>query len=224
MIDEFLKCFQSINFCLKLVGLSQDPQDDQRTIFQRLYRRPIFAFCYISNGVEGLAEFFWLLDAVKSKKSFLEITFILPCFTLCVLSLVKSFFILYYAQYSNDLRQRLQTLQSELSSSEPEREAFITHLNGTHISRLNTISKCIHYVMNIGVVLFMSTPLLIMLTQYHSKGEVEYILPLFGIYPFDTQDTKYYICVYIHQALASKYSILLFFLSLLLLLYLCYTY
>lgn len=210
MREEFEKCLKRVNLYLVFLGLSLDNTDDKKSILQRLRNHPIYCTHLISLNAEVIAELLWLVEAIITEKTFLEITYFLPCLTLCILSNFKSFTFLYYAHHINELVNDITLLLNRNSTNE-ERDIYVKKLTAEHVSMLISITSKIGYLIILGLSMFAVGPLFIILPHYYKTGEVKLEMPFIVYYPFNEFAPWIYPFIYIHQVWTGMKLFLLLF-------------
>lgn len=100
MIEQFEQCLNRVNFFWKLIGMSIDYRGDSKTVIGFIRSHKLYTAQFFSLNCENVAQILWVFEAVITGKTFLEITYLIPCLILCFLSVFKSVSILYYAKYN----------------------------------------------------------------------------------------------------------------------------
>ncbi|CAD0198750.1 unnamed protein product [Chrysodeixis includens] len=207
MLEHFHICLKRVNIFLKMMGLSLDMEDSKRTIMQRLKSRPVFAAHIISFNLEVAAEVGWLFNALVTKKSFIEITYFLPCLIFSTVSNFKYISFLYYSHAINDLIKAIEKVQSRVVQSDKERDLFEKKLANDFVTMFLNISNRTVCLIIMGLMMFASISLFIIIPRYYKTGELKLELPFLGHYPFNEFDMRVYPLIYFHQIFAAAEAV-----------------
>ncbi|XP_021191840.3 odorant receptor 4 [Helicoverpa armigera] len=198
MLLQFEKCLKRINIFLKLIGLTLDSADSNRTMVQRLRRHWRCSVHMLSLDIAVFGETIWLIIGLVLGASLWEITYLLPCLTLCLLGNFKVYYFIRHLQHVNEAAMILRNLQSNGKHNEEiEREM------NNWLTFLSSVTKLLLTLTTLGVLAFALGPFLITGSYYLSTGEIKLVLPFLIWYPFDEFDIRIWPVVYLHQLWAA---------------------
>ncbi|KAJ0179416.1 hypothetical protein K1T71_005128 [Dendrolimus kikuchii] len=184
----FEKTIKSVIFYLRLIGLSFVNQNDHR-------RRFFYIYNFFHLNTEVVCEIVWLIVHMTTTGiDFIEVTYIIPCLSLCFLGNVKALLFLYNMEHVKEL---IRILKESFKS----RQSCHVHekLLWKEFRNMNIIAKIILYINISGALGFAIIPWLIFATKYYSTGEIKLVLPFIVSYPFDYTDIRLYLFAYTHQ-------------------------
>ena len=203
MLEQFEKCLKSVNFNLKLLGLSLDSRGKNSTILEVIRSHWFFSALLFSLNLETLTQILWVSEAVITGKSFVEITRLIPCLILCFISNFKTISIVFYAHYNNEFIETMKSLL--LNQTEIEEEnLYKKKVIDTQVLMLTNITRKIRILIIMGLLMFTFTPAFINLSDYLNDYEFKLVMPFVAYYPFNEFDVWIYPWVYIHQVGSGK--------------------
>lgn len=94
---SFETCLERVNTCLKLIGLSIDNDDHNKTILQRMRKHWMYCIHAVSFNLSVTCEIMWLIRSLFVGCTLWEITYFLPCITLSLLGDLKVYFFIRHA-------------------------------------------------------------------------------------------------------------------------------
>ncbi|XP_061729083.1 putative odorant receptor 92a isoform X1 [Cydia pomonella] len=192
LFDESLK---SIDYIFKFVGIYLD-----RTIlntaehiikFRSLY---IINFLWLITDVTG--EILWIIQGARHGKSLIELTYIAPCTTFCILANIKALSLLLNDDKVKQLFKQLRDMENNINIGD---EIVKKKIVAEEKKFLRAVIKALSVVNALTLILFSVSPVLFMGLEYKKSGQIELVLPFLIVYPFNPYDIKYWPFVYMHQ-------------------------
>lgn len=202
MLLQFESCIQRIDTFLKLIGLSIYGDDSNKTMAQRLRKYWVCMIHMVSFNYSVLGEFIWLGRGFVYGTTLWEITYLLPCLTLCLLGNFKTYYFILYKHHANDLIEALRKLESTDSKYDDD---LVGEMQKWIVFLFN-ILKLLLILTIIGVVAFALGPFVITASHYYTAGEIKFFLPFNVWYPFDAFEIRTWPIVYLHQLWSGECS------------------
>nr|CAD31950.1 putative chemosensory receptor 9 [Heliothis virescens] len=199
MVDQFQKCLKSVNLYLKFIGLHLESKDTTKTFIERSRSHRLYFAHFFSLNLEVVAQILWVLEAVITRKSFVEITRLIPCLILTLISDFKTLSLLYYARHNNEFIVTMKSLLLNQKQLEEKETRFREDLIDKHVLMLTSITKKISYLIGMGLLMFALAPAFIIIPHYFKTNEVKLEMPFIAYYPFNEFDSRIYPWVYLHQ-------------------------
>ena len=207
MLLHLEMCLKRVNIVLKLIGLSIDSDDYNKTVLQRIRKHWIYCIHGVSFNLSVICEIMWLVRSLFVGCTLWEITYLMPCITLCFLGDLKVFFFIRHMHRVNELVNLLRTLQSK------EKEDHEQLIGETKIwlTFLSTILKVLLMLIIFGAVAFALGPFFITGSHYVSTGEIKPVLPFIGWYPFNELEIHIWPIIYLTQLWGGEFVFHIFF-------------
>ncbi|XP_061729085.1 putative odorant receptor 92a [Cydia pomonella] len=192
LFDESLK---SIEFLFKYVGIYLD-----RTILNTAEHIIKFRSLYVINflwlNTDVIAEILWIIQGALHGKSLIELTYIVPCTTLCMLANIKTLSLVFNDVKVKQLFEQLRNMENNINIDDEVVKKKIV-VDGKKF--LRAVIKALRVINTLTLILFSVSPLLFMGLEYKKSGQIELVLPFLIVYPFNPYDIKYWPFVYVHQ-------------------------
>ncbi|CAH1635269.1 unnamed protein product [Spodoptera littoralis] len=209
MVEPFQKCLSQVNFFCKLLGMNIDYRGDSETLIQFLRSHKYFIAQFILFNSQNVSQISWVCEAVITGKSFLDVTYMIPCLIFCILSIFKGVSILYYAKYNYEFIVTMKNLLAGLTPSNEEHNIFMKTIIDKHVLMLTIIFKRMVNIVAVCLIMFALGPIFIMLSNYYKTKEVKLELPFIGYYPFNEYDLRIYPFMFLHQWWTSLFATLM---------------
>nr|AIZ00994.1 putative olfactory receptor 9 [Helicoverpa armigera] len=209
MLEQFDRCLKSVNLYLKFLGLHLESKDTNRTFVERSRSHRLYFAHLFSLNLEVVAQVLWVLEAVITGKSFVEITRLIPCLILCLISNFKTLSLLYYGRHNNEFIVTMRSLLLNQMQVEEKEHRFRKNLIDKHVLILTSISKKISYVIVLGLLMFALAPAFIIIPHYFKTDEVKLEMPFIAYYPFNEFDLRIYPWVYFHQVYSAVIAMIM---------------
>lgn len=191
MSDEIIyfdKTIKNVMFYLKLIGLNFENNIDHR-------RRWFYIYNFFHLNVDVGCEIVWLiLHAATTGIEFIEVTYIIPCLSLCFLGNAKALCFLFNMENVRELFLKLKELFKVNEIKHPEKSTVWKELR-----KIGVMTKVLLYFNVSGAIGFALIPWVIFASKYYSTGEIKLSLPFIVSYPFDYTDIRFYPFAYVHQ-------------------------
>ena len=207
MLLHLETCLKRVNIVLKLIGLSIDSDDYNKTVLQRIRKHWIYCIHGVSFNLSVICEIMWLVRSLFVGCTLWEITYLMPCITLCFLGDLKVFFFIQHMHRVNELVNLLRTLQSK---DIEDTEQFVTETK-KWLSFLSTILKILLVLIIFGAVAFALGPFYVTGSHYLSTGEIKLVLPFIAWYPFNELDMQIWPIIYLSQLWGGEFVFQIFF-------------
>ncbi|XP_047023184.1 odorant receptor 4-like isoform X1 [Helicoverpa zea] len=209
MLEQFDKCLRSVNLYLKFLGLHLESKDTNKTFVERSRSHRLYFAHLFSLNLEVVAQVLWVLEAVITGKSFVEITRLIPCLILCLISNFKTLSLLYYGRHNNEFIVTMRSLLLNQMQVEEKEHRVRKNLIDKHVLILTSISKKISYVIVLGLLMFALAPAFIIIPHYFKTDEVKLEMPFIAYYPFNEFDLRIYPWVYFHQVYSAVIAMIM---------------
>ncbi|XP_022829617.1 odorant receptor 4-like [Spodoptera litura] len=200
---HFEECFKRINVFLKLIGLSIDNDDHNKTMVQRLRKHWMCFIHFFSFNILVLGEIIWLIQGLIYGVTLWEITYLTPCLTLCFLGNFKVYFFLRHMHHVSELVKALRQLHSSIK----ETDEGMADEAKKWLLFLTSISNLILLLFILGATAFALGPFVISGSHYYTTGEIKLFVPFLIWYPFDPFDIRIWPFVYLNQLWAAWVAI-----------------
>lgn len=210
MILEFDKYIKKIDTILRLIGMSITREDIALSTFQRLKYHWMCSVNLFIFNIAIIGQLIWLVMGIVTGKSLLQITYLLPCVTLCMVGSIKIFSFIHYVQHIHDVILSLRALDY---STESRAEITGDDLKKIWLKFLNNVYLLLCLLTATGAAAFALGPFVIMASYYYTTGEIKLFLPFILWYPFDEFQIRTWPFVYIHQMWAGKTLAITFLLN-----------
>nr|QEE82741.1 odorant receptor 23 [Conogethes pinicolalis] len=185
-VDQSLK---KIKFLYRLSGMNIEDRD-KNTSEKAVY---MFNFLWILTDIILAIE--WGIVGFVKGLDFIQITHVLPCLNLGMLTEMKT---LYLVLYEKKLKQLLRDLR-DLERIRLPNNSYAKKIADTDAKFLHNLIKVTWTVNFCLMILFNSGPLALMAVKYYLTGKLELFLPFLDVYPFDSYDLKYWPWAYLHE-------------------------
>lgn len=212
---KFENSLKIMRFCLLLSGIKTTTNSRNSTI-------DIFvnSFLYYTNLVVLytviLGEIVWLFQGIQLGSSFVELSLALPLITISFLGTVKSFNI----YLKRDIVREVIDILTDIHPDEITRdiseekvdeiEQNISEedkITNESVAILNTMINFLIVVSWSVLIMFCLAPFIAMAFEYFTKGETIIMYPFAVEYWFDVYDTMLWPVLYLHQVVASEYTV-----------------
>lgn len=195
MYDEV---FKKVNFYLKISGSYIDKEDVNRTAAQRFLTRWFYSFNLVWIVSHLIGEGLWIVQGIRTgSASFVKLTYTIPCVTLCLIGMGKSYFLIKNGDLVNDLITTVKSLQAD--SAKTGKRIGLENETKKRTLILTTILTTNNIVYVTGLIFFAIGPVIISYFMYKSTGDLVMQLPFLSVFPFDETDIRYWPFAYIHQ-------------------------
>lgn len=194
LYDEILK---RVNFYYIPSGAYIDKEDRNRSALKRFLVRRFYCFNLFSTITHLIAEFLWLVNAIKISEKIVKITYTIPSLTLCLLGVAKSYYLVKNGDLVNDLINSVKSLQA--ASAKIGTKAEIEKETKKRTVILNMIYNINNTAYTFGLMVFAVGPVILSWLMYRSTGKLVMQLPFFSVFPFDATDIRFWPFAYIHQ-------------------------
>lgn len=199
MEPQFLNFIKKVDSIFQSCGMSITKEDTNRP-FNRFKYHWTFFFNLLALQYGIFAQIVWIVLAMVEGISLLEITFILPCLTICLLGEFRLGYFIYHIDSINDVINCLKTLEI---ANRPNGK-YSEEEHNVWFNFLKNITNLLRSTSYLGVVGFIGGALVVMVTHYYDSGEVKFVLPFIGWYPFDSFDIHFYPLACVQQILSGK--------------------
>ncbi|KAF9824212.1 hypothetical protein SFRURICE_019892 [Spodoptera frugiperda] len=196
---EFEGYFKRINKFWKLIGLSIDYDDNNTPMVQRLRKHWMCFINFLSFNILVMGEVTWVIRGLMYGVTLWEITYIIPCLSLCYLGNFKVYFILRQMHHVSDLVKTLRHLHGSIKESDEEMKDEAKKW----LLFLITTSNLTLVLFISGAAEFAVSPFVISGSHYYSTGEFKLVLPFIVWYPFDPYDVRIWPFAYFYQLWAA---------------------
>ncbi|XP_013185522.1 odorant receptor 4-like [Amyelois transitella] len=194
----FEKSLDRVNKVLRILGMSLDEKDLDRSYGEILRHRLFFCFNCLWFNNDVILEVAWLIDSLLIGRSVIEITYFLPCLTLCILGDLKTFYFIKHGNEVNDLVKTLRKLQAVSDKVRVFRDEVEEEMI-KQMPKLNFATYSLWCSNAFGLITFAVGPFVLTAMEYQETGVIKLGLPFLVWYPFDPSDIRIWPFTYIHQ-------------------------
>nr|WCC57499.1 odorant receptor 42 [Papilio machaon] len=189
------KTLSRLNFIFLAIGINLEHKKCNR--LTRIRTRCIYIFNFIWLNSDVLCAVLHFTNDLKNGTDMTELTYLAPCAMLSTVGIFKSFFLIIYEDNINDLIDNLRILDEKTNMYTVTVKNNIEKEEGKFVNYVITLLN----IFNIGVVFdFTLTPIIKIVKNYMSSGEIELVLPHKVVYPFDAFDIKYWPFAFFKQS------------------------
>ncbi|KAJ8708315.1 hypothetical protein PYW07_010440 [Mythimna separata] len=168
-----------------------------KTRMDTIKSRTIFIVNFIWMNIDFVGCVVWFITGIVNSKSFVELTFIAPCVTWCFLGTLKSVYVVLREDKVDKLIQVLRDLEiNERNRPKDAEKDAIMKFEHNFVTTVISILNVFYFVLAVMVAL---SPLSLMALNYYTTNELELLLPLLAVYPFDHYNIRYWPWVYLRQ-------------------------
>ncbi|XP_052758285.1 putative odorant receptor 92a [Galleria mellonella] len=179
----FQKYLDRTNKFLNITGMYLKEEDSNRSLIQRLRHRWFYCFNSICFNTAIIGQIGWYIEAIMTDKSITEITYFMPCVTLCFLGNLKAFYFVKYAHYVNGVVDNLKKLQNLSSEKQKYRDDVEEEMLKNGLRIYNMFTYMLVCTNGCGLLSFIIGPLLTMAVYYYTTSKIVYLVPFFIWYP-----------------------------------------
>ncbi|KAJ8708659.1 hypothetical protein PYW08_010041 [Mythimna loreyi] len=192
LIDITVK---KLEFLFRCAGLNI--KSCKKTRMDTIKSRSIFIINFVWMNIDFVGCVVWFFKGIVNSKKFIELTFIAPCVTWCFLSTLKSLYVFLREDDVDKLIQVLKDLEINEKNQPkyPEKDA-IMKFEHKFLTTVISVLNIFYFVLTVMVAI---SPLFVMALVYYTTNELELLLPLLAVYPFDPYDIRYWPWVYLRQ-------------------------
>ncbi|XP_053620270.1 odorant receptor 4 isoform X4 [Plodia interpunctella] len=190
LLDGLLK---NIKFAFTWTGLSLESR--KRNSIDTIKCRSLYIFNFIWLNSDIISAVSWFAEGIENGKTITELTYLFPCTTLSFLASMKS---LYHIKKEDSINQIVDDLRELEANKTGDIKKIEDNIN-KEIHFLNFVTSLLNTLNAMMVLVFTTSPLVLIAVKYIKTGEVELLLPFLDVYPFDPYDMRYYPFLYIKQ-------------------------
>ncbi|CAB3226102.1 unnamed protein product [Arctia plantaginis] len=139
----------------------------------------------------------YVISGIAQKKKLIELSYALPCVTICWLGNTKIVPVIANEKSIDLLINNIRQFETEQKNRPIDLE--VDKIIKEEDDYLNKTIRVLYIFYIVLLASFPFIPLVLMLLKYLETNEVELILPFLVVYPFDAFDIKYYPYVYLRQ-------------------------
>ncbi|XP_052758286.1 putative odorant receptor 92a [Galleria mellonella] len=195
----FEKYLRRTNKLLNITGIHLNEKDSNRSLTQRLRHRWFYCINTIWLYTAIIGQIKWFMEAITTNKGITEITYFMPCITLCFIGYFKAYDFVKYAHCVNEVVDNLRKLQNMSLEKQKYRDEVEKEMLNNILRIYNIFTNLHVYTYFLGLLSFSIGPLLTMAVYYYSTGKIIYMLPFFIWYPLDKTKLINWVIIYIHQ-------------------------
>nr|WCC57632.1 odorant receptor 42 [Papilio polytes] len=189
------KTLRRLNLIFLAIGINLEHKKCNRLTKIRTRCVYFFNLIWLNSDVVGAILHF--MNDLKDGTDLTEMTYLAPCAMLSVVGIFKSFFLIFYEDNINDLIDNLRLLDEKTNKYTVTMKNKIEKDEGKFVNCVITLLN----IFNICVVFdFTFTPIIKIVKNYMSSGEIELVLPHKVVYPFDPFDIKYWPFAFFKQS------------------------
>lgn len=204
--EDFDKSLKISKLTLKMTGLYFGKQKTTWTEYIRNTWFYYFNLQFLYTDIVG--EFIWFFEKFQVGLSFNEVTFLVPCISMCLLGSVKAAYVFINEKHVMHLINRLRELHPQINK--------LQHNDNSAEGKLNKViqdaTKVLNFVVNVlsytNAALYVAvicTPLIIMAVVYYRSGELKLYYPVLVSYPFiNSSDIRVWPFAFVHQTWSGK--------------------
>lgn len=163
----------------------------------------LFVFNFIWLNTDVVGEFYWLIEGVELGKSFLELSYIAPCTTICLLSTAKTLPFFFNQDLFIEIFDKLKTIHPKINGNDQLNDDIKKNVQDS-TKFLNTLIRMHLTSCSVVVLAFCFLPISAMGYTYARTGTSEVIFPFHIKYFFDPYAKNVWPFVYFHQVWSSK--------------------
>lgn len=153
-------------------------------------------------------EVYGVIDCIQTGKSFVELSFNLPCITISILATVKFTFLYLNGDVLVDLVNKLKEIHCGNDDDEDEKVINEKKSVMESVKTVNALSLLMVTTSVIVQVMFCLVPVLLMAIDYNKTGNLVVIYPFLVKYHYyDVYESMWWPLIYFHQVVASKFFI-----------------
>ncbi|XP_063834070.1 putative odorant receptor 92a [Ostrinia nubilalis] len=182
------KSLRKIRFIFRYAGMNLEERP--RTWCQSFIY--VVNFLWIATDIIG--EINWIFEGVSKGTSFVELTHVAPCLSLGTMSEFKTAFVVAHEKSLFRLIGNVREMERKRLVG-PIAHKLVKE-ESKFLYNLVFAMKMVNWVL---VVVFDFGPLVWIVVKYFIYGELELLLPIIDIYPFDCYDLRIWPFAYIHQ-------------------------
>lgn len=189
------KTLRRLNLIFLAIGINLEHKKCNRLTKIRTRCVYFFNLIWLNSDVVGAILHF--MNDLKDGTDLTEMTYLAPCAMLSVVGIFKSFFLIFYENNINDLIDNLRLLDEKTNKYTVIVKNKIEKDEGKFVNCVITLLN----IFNICVVFdFTFTPIIKIVKNYMSSGEIELVLPHKVVYPIDPFDIKYWPFAFFKQS------------------------
>ncbi|XP_063394712.1 odorant receptor 67c-like [Cydia fagiglandana] len=172
---------------------------------------PLFKILFQVNFLwihtDTLGELFWLIEGIQMGKSILELSYVVPCATICLLSSVKATFFYVHQEVLIDVVKKLENIHPDVDDNKVTGEITIEEEELNDVVRRNVKESTkflkslikLDLAICLGVVVtFCLQPISAMGYEYWTTGTYKVTFPFNVKYFFDPYSKAVWPFVYFH--------------------------
>lgn len=163
----------------------------------------LFVFNFIWLNTDVVGEFYWLIEGVELGKSFLELSYIAPCTTICLLSTAKTLPFFFNQDLFIEIFDKLKTIHPKINGNDQLNDDIKKNVKDS-TKFLNKLIRMHLTSCSVVVLAFCFLPISAMGYTYARTGTSEVIFPFHIKYFFDPYAKNVWPFVYFHQVWSSK--------------------
>lgn len=192
LIDKTLKKMEFLFRCSG-INIKSGPKTHMDIIKSRFVY--ILNFFWVNTDVGGAIA--WFIMGIANSKNFTELTYVAPCVALSLLGGLKTIYLIFREDSVDELIQVLRDLEiNERGRTRHEEKDAIIKYEYNFLTTVISVLKLFNFVL---IVVFALIPVTLVAWKYYTTNELELLLPLFIVYPFDPYDIRYWPWVYLRQ-------------------------
>ncbi|XP_047993575.1 putative odorant receptor 92a [Leguminivora glycinivorella] len=186
----------STEFLFKYIGIYLD-RPIQNTVEHIIKFRSLYIINFLWLNTDTIGEIAWIIQGAMYGKSLIELTYMAPCSTYCIVANIKSLSLLLNQDKVHELFKRIRSVENNTDIGD---EGVKKKIVAEGKEFLKAVIKALGTINVVTLVLFSTSPLLLMALEYKKLGKIEFLLPFLIIYPFiDPYDIHYWPFAYVHQ-------------------------
>lgn len=157
----------------------------------------MYIFNFIMLNIDTAGAMVYVISGIAQRKKLIEISYALPCVTICWLGNTKVVPVL---ANENSIDLLINNIRKfEIDQKNRPRDLEVDTIIKEEDDYLNKTIRILYIFCIVLLATFPLLPLMLMLLKYLETNEVELILPFLVVYPFDAFDMRYYPYVYLRQ-------------------------
>ncbi|XP_052758087.1 odorant receptor 4 isoform X3 [Galleria mellonella] len=176
-------------------GIQIARKKNNRFVQKLLFCVFYFHFSFLYSNIIG--QSWGVFDAIVMGKSFLEISFSIPCIGISVLSTVKVVFLFYHQDLLINIVNKLRSIHPE--ADDEDMDEIQTKIVKDAVKLLNLVVMMLVYITVSVTIAFPIVSIVAMVNNYNHTGEFKVVFPYIVTYFFDPFTRERWPFVYLYH-------------------------